>query len=91
MENPEKFDGMSSSTFNQWWESVTMYQGFYLETVDRQKIAWVRTLLMDTVLVRRLHRYHELWNNNRLANYAAAIRAEYRNELEAADAQLKLG
>jgi len=34
MENSEKFDGKSSSAFNQWWESVTMYLGFYSETVD---------------------------------------------------------
>jgi len=37
MENPEKFDGKSSSSFNQWWDAVTMYLGFYPETVDRQK------------------------------------------------------
>jgi len=91
MENPEKFDGKSSSTFNQWWESVTMYLGFYPETVDRQKIAWVGTLLFDTALVWHLHRYHELGENNTWVNYAAAIRTEYRNEREAADAQLKLG
>jgi len=24
MENPTKFDGKSPTTFNQWWESVTM-------------------------------------------------------------------
>ena len=41
MENPEKFDRKSSSTCNQWWESVTRYLGFYPETIDRQKIAWV--------------------------------------------------
>jgi len=57
MENPEKFDGKSSSTFNQWWESVTVYLGFYPETVDRQKITWVQTLLTDTALVWYLHRY----------------------------------
>ena len=57
MENPEKFDGKSSSSFNQWWESVTMYLGFYPEMVDRQKIAWVGTLLTDTALVWHLHRY----------------------------------
>jgi len=39
MENPEKFDGKGSSAFNQWWESVTMYLGFYPDTTDRQKIA----------------------------------------------------
>jgi len=39
MENPTKFDGKSPTTFNQWWESVTMYLGFYPETIDRQKIA----------------------------------------------------
>jgi len=91
MENPEKFDGKSSSTFNQWWESVTMYLEFYPETVDRQKITWVGTLLTDSALVWHFHRYRELQDNDTWANYTAAIRAEYRNEREAADAQLKLG
>ena len=91
MENPEKFDGKSSSTFNQWWESVTMYLEFYLETVNRQKIAWVGTLLTDTALVWHLHRYRELRENDTWVNYNAAIQAEYQNEREAADAQLKLG
>jgi len=90
MDNREKFDGKSSSTFNQWWESVTMYLGFYPETIDRQKIAWVGTLLTDTALVWHLHRYRELRDNDTWVNYTAAIRAEYRNEREAADAQLKL-
>jgi len=91
MENPEKFDRKSSSTFNQWWESVTMYLGFYPETVDHQKIAWVRTLLTDTALVWHLHRYRELGENDTWVNYTTAIWAEYQNEREAADAQLKLG
>jgi len=91
MENPEKFDRNSSSTFNQWWESVTMYLGFYPETIDSQKIAWVRTLLSDTALVWHLHRYRELGETDTWVNYTAAIQAEYRNEREAADAQLKLG
>jgi len=91
MENPEKFDGRSSTTFNQWWELVTMYLGFYPETIDRQKIAWVGTLLMDTALVWHRHRYRELWENDTWANYSAAIWTEYHNEREAANAQLKLG
>jgi len=91
MENPEKFDGKSLSTFNQWWESVTMYLGFYPEMIDRQKIAWVGTLLTDTALVWHLHRYRELGENNTWVNYSAAIRTEFRNKREAADAQLKLG
>jgi len=91
MENPKKFDGKSSSTFNQWWESVTMYLGFYPETVDHQKIAWVGTLLTDTTLVWHLHQYRELGENDTWVNYSAAIRSEYRNEREAVDAQLKLG
>jgi len=91
MENPEKFDGQSPTAFNQWWESVTMYLGFYPDTTDRQKIAWVGTLLTDTALVWHLHRYRELRENDTWANYSAAIRAEYHNEREAADAQLKLG
>jgi len=67
-----------------------MYLGFYPETIDRQKIAWVGTLLTDTALVWHLHRYRELRDNDTWVNYTAAIRAEYRNEREAADAQLKL-
>jgi len=91
MENPAKFDGKNPTAFNQWWESVTMYLGFYPETIDRQKIAWVGTLLSDTALVWYLHRHRELRDNDTWANYSAAIRTEYRNEREAADAQLKLG
>jgi len=91
MENPAKFDRKNPTAFNQWWESVTMYLGFYPETIDRQKIAWVGTLLSDTALVWHLHRYRELHDNNTWANYSAAIRTEYRNEREAADAQLILG
>jgi len=91
MENPKKFDGKSSSAFNQWWESVTMNLGFYPETVDRQKIAWARTLLTDTALVWHLHRYRKLRKNDTWANYSAAIQTKYRNEREAADIQLKLG
>ena len=91
MENLEKFDRKSSPTFNQWWESVIMNLGFYPETVDRQKIAWVGTLLTDTALVWHLHRYRELGENDTWVNYSVAIRTEYRNEREAADAQLKLG
>jgi len=39
MKNPESFDGKSSTAFNQWWEAVTMFLGFYPETGDHQKIA----------------------------------------------------
>jgi len=91
MENLAKFDGKNPTTFNQWWESVTLYLGFYPETIDRQKIAWVGTLLTDTALVWHLHRHRELRDNDTWANYSAAIRTEYHNEREAADAQLKLG
>jgi len=91
MENPEKFDGKSPTAFNQWWESVTMYLGFYPDATDRQKIAWVGTLLTDTALVWHLHQYRELRENDTWANYSVAIRAEYHNEREAADAQLQLG
>ena len=76
MENPEKFDGKSSTTFNQWWEAVTMYLGFYAEMIDWQKIASVGTLLMDTTLVWHLHRYREQRDNDTWANYSAAIRTE---------------
>jgi len=68
-----------------------MYLGFYPEMVDRLKIALVGTLLTDTALVWHLHRYRELGENDTWVNYSVAIRTEYRNEREAADAQLKLG
>jgi len=91
MKNPEKFDRKSSFTFNEWWESVKMYRGFYPETVGHEKIAWVGTLLTVTALVWHLHRYRELRDNYTWANYSAAIRTEYRNERQAVDPQLKLG
>jgi len=90
MKNLESFNGKNGN-FNQWWESVTMFLGFYPETVDRQKIAWIGTLLTDTALAWHLHRYRELRDWDTWANYSAAIRAEYRNEREGADAQMKLG
>ena len=91
MTNPEQFDGKTTSAFNQWWESVTMFLGFYPETNDRQKIAWLCTLLCGTALVWHLQRYRDLQDNDTWVNYSAAIRAEYHNEREGADAQVKLG
>jgi len=91
MKNPDPFNGKSTTNFNQWWESVTMYLGFYAETVDRQKIAWIGTLLTDTALSWHLHRYRELGDADTWVNYSAAIRAEYHNDREAANAQQKLG
>jgi len=63
-----------------------MYLGFYPETVDKQKITWVGTLLTDMALVWHLYRYQELCDNDTWVTYSTAIRAEYRNEREAADA-----
>jgi len=91
MENPDKFDGKSTTSFNQWWEAVVMFLGFYPETNDRQKIAWIGTLLSDTAKSWHLNRYRDLGDTDTWGHYAAAIQAEYRNEREAADAQLKLG
>jgi len=54
-----------------------MNLGFYPETVDRQKIAWVGTLLMDTALIWHLQRYCELQENNTWDTSSAAIRTEY--------------
>jgi len=68
IENPAKFDRKNPTVFNQWWESVTMYLGFYPETIDRQKIAWVGTLLTDTALVWHLHRHRKLQDNDPWAN-----------------------
>jgi len=91
MKNPDSFNGKNTTNFNQWWESVTMYLGFYPETVDRQKIAWIGTLLTDTALSWHLHHYRDLGEADTWVNYSAAIRAEYHNDREAADAQQKLG
>jgi len=87
MGNPEKFDGKGTTAFNQWWKLVTIYLDLCLETVDRQKIVWIRTLLIDTALeVWHLHRYQELQGNDTWTNYTAAIRAKYWNQREAANA-----
>jgi hypothetical protein len=68
-----------------------MFLGFYPNTTDRQKIAWVGALLTDTALSWHLYRYRELGDADTWANYSAAIRGEYHDTREAADAQLKLG
>ena len=91
MENPDKFDGKSTTSFNQWWEAVTMFLGFYPEMEDRQKIAWIGTLLTDTAKAWHLNRYRDLGDTDTWVNYVSAIRTEYHNEREGADAQLKLG
>ena len=91
MKNPENFDGRSTTAFNPWWEAVTMFQGFYPDTSNQQKIAWVGTLLTDTALAWHLQQYQELHDDDTWVHYVAAIKAEYHNEREAADAQLKLG
>ena len=67
-----------------------MFLGFYPETVDRQQIAWIGTLLTDTALSWHLHRYQELDDTDNWVNYAADIKAEYHNDREAADTQYKL-
>ena len=91
MTNPEHFDGKTTTAFNQWWESVTMFLGFYPDTTDRQRIAWMGTLMTGTALAWHLQRYRDLQDNDTWVNYSAAIRAEYHNEREGADAQVKLG
>lgn len=91
MTNPETFDGNPITSFNTWWRSVTKYLGFYPETGDRQKIAWVGTLLTGTAKAWDLHRYDTLGEADTWFNYSAAIRAEYLDTREAANAQVRLG
>jgi len=91
MTNPESFDGKPGSSFNTWWKSVVKYLGFYPDTEDRQKIAWVGTLLTGTAKAWDLHRYDTLGEADNWFNYSAAIRTEYLDPREAANAQLKLG
>jgi hypothetical protein len=91
MKNPESYDGAATTRFSRWWESVVMFLGFYPNTTDRQKIAWVGALLTDTALSWHLYRYRELGDTDTWVNYSAAIRGEYHDAREAADAQLKLG
>ena len=68
-----------------------MFLGFYPETGDQQKIAWVGTILSETALVWHLQQFCELKGNDTWVNYAAVIQAEYHNKREMADAQLKQG
>ena len=86
MKNPDNFDRKTTTNFNQWWEWVIMYLGFYPKTVDHQKIAWVGTLLTDTALLWHLQWYQEMNDADTWVNYSAAIRVYYRNDREAADA-----
>jgi len=91
MANPETFDGSPSTSFNTWWRSVTKYLGFYPETGDRQKIAWVGSLLTGTAKAWDLHRYDTMGEADTWVNYSSAIRTEYMDMREAANAQIKLG
>ena len=91
MTNPETFDGSPSTSFNTWWRSVTKYLGFYPETGDRQKIAWVGSLLTGTAKAWDLHRYDTMGKADTWVNYSSAIRTEYVDTREAANAQIKLG
>jgi len=90
LKNPESFDGKPTSAFNVWWESVLKYIGFYPETLDAQKIAWVGTLLSDTAKAWHQHQLSTMADWDTWARYTAAIRAEFRDTREAANAQLKL-
>jgi len=88
--NPESFDGKPTTAFNVWWEWVLEYIGFYPETLDTQKIAWVGTLLSDTAKAWHQHRRRTMADRDTWARYTVAIRAEFRDTREAANAQLKL-
>jgi len=90
MTNPETFDGKPTTPFNNWWKSVTKYLSFYPETGDQQKIAWVGTLLTGTVKAWDLHRYDTMGEKDSWSQYSVAIRTEYLDTREAANAQLKL-
>jgi len=90
MTNPETFDGKPTTPFNHWSKSVTKYLSFYPDTGDQQKIAWVGTLLTGTAKAWDLHRYDTMGENDSWSQYATAIRAEYLDTREAANAQLKL-
>jgi len=90
MTNPETFDGKPSTSFSTWWKTVTKYLSFYPETGDQQRIAWVGTLLTGTAKAWDLHRYDTLGEGDSWVNYSAAIRAEYFDTREAANAQRKL-
>jgi len=90
LKNPEPFDRKPTSAFNVWWESVLEYIGFYPGTLDAQKITWVGTLLSDTVKAWYQHRRRSLADRDTWARYTAAIRAEFSDTREAANAQLKL-
>jgi len=90
LKNPESFDEKPASAFNVWWESVLEYIGFYPETLDAQKIAWVGTLLSDTAKGRHQHRRWTMADRDTWARYTVAIWAEFRDTREAANTQLKL-
>jgi len=34
LRTPDSFDGKSTTAFNQWWEAITMFLGFYPKTSD---------------------------------------------------------
>lgn len=73
----EGFDGKTMTAFNIGWESIMEYIGFYLDTTDWQRIAWVGTLLNDKVKAWHQHHRQELGDRDTWPRYTAAIQEEY--------------
>jgi len=89
-QKPPTYDGKPASPFRLWWNRVVEYFDFYPHTGDRQKIAFVGSLLTDEAQEWHQHRYQTLGANDTAAAYWDAIREEYVDPMEAYTSHRKL-
>ena len=82
-QKPPTFDGKPATPFRLWWNRVKEYFDFYPQTGDRQKIAFIGSLLTDEAQEWHQYRYQKLGNNDTAAAYWDAIQEEYVDPMEA--------
>jgi len=89
-QKPPTYDGKPATSFRLWWNKVVEYFTFYPLTGDKQKIAFIGSLLTDEAQEWHQHRSLTLGGNDTAAAYWDAIKAEYVDPMEAYTSHRKL-
>ena len=79
LKDSKPFNGKPTTPFTLWWESVVELISFYPNSTDVQRIAWIGTLLSETVLDCHQHRQRTMGDRDTWGLYATHLQAEYRN------------
>jgi len=89
---PESYDGKPTTPFRAWWKTVRFYFGFYPNTLDAQRIAFVGALLTGDAKEWHQERDELIspTGEDTWAAYSEAIQAEYLDQREGATAHAQL-